>query len=119
MSKILIIEEDIAVRTLIVEWLTLDGYDACQAADEVGDRNTVKLVIVNVPDLMTRGVKILQYVRMNHPEASLIVLSTQLSRSMASESDLACRLMVSHLVAKPFTRSELLYAVVAAIGRPS
>ena len=77
---------------------------------------SVELVIVNLRDLRTSGVHAARAIRSRFPEAAMIVVSTQLSRSLPGESPLARALGANCLIAKPLNRDELLAAVVSAIG---
>lgn len=117
MPTIVVIEEDMAMRALICEWLAGEGYrvrglPAARAPREAG----VDLVIVNVLNLRAQGADTVRQVQAMYPGAALIGISTQLGRSLSSDSDPARALGVSRLVAKPCTRDELLGAVTAAIG---
>jgi DNA-binding response OmpR family regulator len=125
MLRILLIEDDLAMRALVCEWLDAEGYDVrCAARAEAVAEAVVEavvdegcgLVIVNILDFRAQGASTLRKVRSMVPDAALIVLSTQLSRSLASDSELARELRVSRLVAKPFSRAELLDAVAEAVG---
>jgi len=122
MSKILLIEEDTAMQMLVREWLSAEGYEVRVpvpgrvAANDEFDRE-LDLVIVNVLNLRAQGAAVLKDIQAVYPGSALIGLSTQLGRSLDRDSDVARQLGVSHLVAKPFSRSELIDAVVGVIGR--
>ena len=119
MLSIVVIDDDMAMRTLICEWLTAEGYRvrSLAAADgrSAGDAD---LVIVNVLDLRSRGTQTLREVQAMYPQSALIGMSTQLGRSLSGDSALARSLGVRRLVAKPFGRDEMLASVIATIGMP-
>jgi CheY-like chemotaxis protein len=115
MLKIVVIEEDIAMRALFCEWLDAAGHQV--VGTEVRTRAVapgIERVIVDLPNLPTQGAQAVRHVRSIYPEARIIGSSTQLSRSLPGDSAQARALAVSGLVAKPCTREELLAAVIAA-----
>lgn len=117
MSTVVVIEEDAAMRTLFCEWLSTEGYRVCGCAgpDAVRD-DTADLVVVDLLDLPNRGADTVREVKKLYPRAALIGVSTQLSRTLASESTQARSIGVSRLVPKPCTRRELVGAVAEVIG---
>ncbi|WP_158100931.1 response regulator [Variovorax sp. JS1663] len=122
MQTIVVIEEDSAMRTLICEWLLGEGYAvSTRRANEAmpaGHDNDVGLVIVDLPNLRSRGAETIRTVRARYPHSALIGLSAQLGRSMPGDSDAARALGLPRLVAKPCGRGELLDAVSESMGMP-
>jgi len=117
MGTIVVIDDDVAMRTLICEWLAAEGYRVRGlAAPDGGDAD---LVIVNLLNLRAQGPQAMHEVRASYPRSALIGMSTQLARSLEGDSSLARALGVSRLVAKPFARDELLAAVAATAGVPN
>ena len=119
MSKIIVIEEDSAMRMLISEWLTGEGHDvrSLPRHDATPD-DTVELVILDLPHPRAPGTGTAQAVEAVHaayPHSSVIGISTRLGRSLGGDSDVARALGVNRLLAKPCTREELLGAVAAAL----
>ena len=120
MPTIVVIEEDMAMRALICEWLADEGYrvrglpsaSPARAPGEAG----IDLVIVNILNLRAHAADTVRRVQAMYPDAALIAISTQLGRSLSSDSDPARELGVSRLIAKPCTRDELLGAVAGTIG---
>ena len=106
------------MRTLICEWLLDQGYavQGLSVRSLPAQRARADLVIVDVPYFRARGADTVRAVRARYPNAALIGLSTQLGRSLRSDSGAARGLGLSRLVAKPCTREELLDAVADAIG---
>ena len=116
MGTIVVIDDDVAMRTLICEWLAAEGYPVRGLA--AADGGDADLVIVNLLNLRALGPQAVCEVRANSPRSVLIGMSTQLARSLESDSSLARSLGVGRLMAKPFARDELLTAVAATIGVP-
>lgn len=118
MSTIVVIEEDTAMRTLICEWLEAAGYrvQGWSARALTAAAAGIDLVVVDLPNLPMQGAATVQQVHANYPGARVIGLSTQLSRTLAADSELTRALGIGGLVTKPCTRDELLMMVVSRIG---
>jgi CheY-like chemotaxis protein len=117
MLTIVVIEQDIAMRTLVCEWLEAEGYRVRgRSAGASAVVSGVDLVIVDLLNLPTQGAEAVRQVKSTYPGAMLIGISTQLSRTLGADSPQARALAISGLVTKPCTRNELLAAVVDAIG---
>ena len=123
MLSVVVIDDDMAMRTLICEWLMAEGYRvrglaAVEGRSGNGGNADVDLVIVNVLNLRSHGAQTLRDVQAAYPRSALIGMSTQLGRSLPSDSALARSMGVRRLVAKPLARDEMLAGVVATIGLP-
>ena len=117
MSTIAVIESDLAMRTLICEWLVADGHRTqARATATIGQPCQADVAIVGISDLRSGGGQTLSEVRRWCPDSAIIGLSAQLARSLPADSALVRALGVSRLIAKPCTRDEVLAAVAAAIG---
>ena len=116
MSKIMVIEEDHAMRTLISEWLAAEGHEVISMSRPGGARGgpVVDLVILDLPQLRSHGSEITQVVKevgLAYPSASVIGISTRLGRSLDARSGAARAFGVDRVLAKPCSRDELLGAV--------
>jgi CheY-like chemotaxis protein len=117
MLTIEVIEDDVAMRTLISEWLHAEGYRVRAESHIVDERRTdVDLVVVNLGNLHLDGIETVRRVRRTYANAALIGVSTQVSRTLAVDSEQAQTLGLARLVSKPCRSSELLGAVMDAIG---
>lgn len=117
MLTIVVIEEDIAMRTLFCEWLEAEGYGVRGRSERAPAVETgIDLVILDLLNLPTQGAEAVRQARNTYPGAMLMGISTQLSRMLPADSPQARSLGVRGLVAKPCTRDELLAAVACAIG---
>jgi DNA-binding NtrC family response regulator len=117
MSSIVIIEEDDLMRGLLTEWLTGAGYAVRErslraAPDEAG----AVLVIVNLYMPRQAGVDVVRAVQLAHPGIPVIAISAQFRPGLAGSWWAARALGARKLIAKPFTREDLLEAVHGVIG---
>jgi len=117
MSNIVIIEEDDLMRGLLHEWLTAAGYAVRKQGlhePPAGDRTD--LVIVNLHMPRQSGVEVVRAVQQSHPGTPVIAISARFRPGLDRSSWAALALGVRQLIAKPFTREDLLEAVRAVIG---
>ncbi len=100
---IVIIEEDKLMRELLVEWLSAEGYSVRAAAPGGAQvRDTADAVIVDVYMPRHEGANRLRAVKAAYPE----------TRSCTAAATLGVR----QVIAKPFTRRDLLAAVHSVVG---
>lgn len=124
MSKIMVIEEDSAMRVLISEWLAGEGHEVRSlprhdtASHTVHDA-AVDLVILDLSHLRLRSAETARALKAVHDaflHATVIGISTQLGRSLSHDSDVAHALGLNRLLSKPCTRDELVGAVATALA---
>jgi CheY-like chemotaxis protein len=116
-SGIVIIEEDKLMRELLVEWLSAEGYSVRTTAPgdaQVPDRG--ELVIVDVYMPRHEGANRLRAVKAAYPETPLIAISGQFRPGLFGSCSAAATLGVRQVIAKPFTRRDLIAAVHGVIG---
>ena len=117
MSRIVVIEKDDLLRGLLKEWLSAEGYAVRErrlhepAAAEVAD-----LVIVDLYMPRHEGREIVRAVKHAHPGAAVIAVSARFSRGLTGSWRAAHALGADQLIAKPFTRAELLHIVRTVMG---
>jgi DNA-binding NtrC family response regulator len=118
MLKVVVIEEDIAMRALFGEWLAGEGYEVRALptvdASRGGDDLSAEMVIVDLVNLRSQGAQAIHAVHGRFPGAMVIGMSTQVGRSLAANSETLRGLGLVRLLAKPCEREELLEAVAAA-----
>jgi len=118
--SLIVIDADDAMRALVHEWFAGAGYRvAARAAPGLQGDADVRLVVVDLRDLATRGAATVSRVKKLFPAAAVLGLSTQVSRpsSAALRESLAPGLAA--LYPKPCTRGELLAAAGAALRGPA
>jgi CheY-like chemotaxis protein len=116
-SGIVIIEEDKLMRELLAEWLSAEGYSVSAAAPDVAQvPHDADLVIVDVYMPRREGASRLRAVKAVYPETPLIAISGQFRSGLAGACTAANALGVRTVIAKPFTRRDLIAAVHGVIG---
>ena len=116
-SGIVIIEEDKLMRELLVEWLSAEGYTVRAAAPgdaQVPDKADLAIVDVYMP--RHEGANRLRAVKAAYPETPLIAISGQFRSGLFGSCTAAATLGVRQVIAKPFTRRDLIAAVHGVIG---
>lgn len=119
MPGIVIIEDDVLMRSLVAEWLTAEGYrlDALPR-DGVPTRGPAQLVIVDLYMPRHLGAERLRSARAAYPGTPIIAISAQFRAGVRCEGPAAHALGVDRVIAKPFDREALLHAVRSVIGPP-
>ena len=100
-----------------MEWLSAEGYSVRAAAP--GDAQApdkADLVIVDVYMPRHEGAKRLRAVKAAHPETPVIAISGQFRPGLVGPCTAAEALGVRQVIAKPFSRRDLLAAVRGVIG---
>jgi DNA-binding response OmpR family regulator len=111
-----IIEEDDLMRGLLTEWLSAAGYAVLGRSPNGSAAGPPDLVIVNLYMPRQAGVDAVRSVQQAHPGIPVIAISAQFRAGLDGSWWAARALGVRQLIAKPFTRSDLLRAVQAVIG---
>ena len=118
-QRIVVVEDDAAIRRGIVDALRFEGYQAVEAADgKVGMALALEvdceLVLLDLVLPGTPGLEILQAVRQSRPTLPVIILT-----AMGDEADRVrgLRLGADDYVVKPFSVSELMARVQAVLRR--
>ena len=114
-DTIVIFEPDDLMRELLEQWLRDAGY-AVHRIDDAADATgtPAKLVIADVPD--PGGAEALLARLRTTYDLPILALSTRFRRGLAGSGSAAQRLRVDKVLPKPFTRAELLSAVLETIA---
>jgi len=117
MSSIVIIDEDDLMRGLLNEWLTAAGYAVRERGlREVPAGESAELVIVDLYMPRQAGGDAVRAVQQAHPGIPVIAISAQFRAGLGDSGWAARALGVRRLIAKPFTREDLLSAVRELLG---
>jgi CheY-like chemotaxis protein len=118
MLTVEVIEDDLAMRALLLEWLADAGYRV-HVGDRAGTASTATfdVVVFDLPNLRVQGAEIIHDVQRRYAGAALVGLSTQVVEATAGGSRQARALGLDQLVPKPSSRQALLSAVARAIAR--
>jgi CheY-like chemotaxis protein len=117
MSAIVVIEEDTLMRGLLVEWLSAEGYAVrASASGDAPVADAADLVIVDVYMPRDKGAQRLGAIKAAHPQTPMIAISGQFRPGLAGPCTAADTLGVRQVIAKPFSRRDLLAAVRGVIG---
>jgi DNA-binding response OmpR family regulator len=117
MPTIIIMEADDLMRGLLNEWLSAEGYSVRgQRLHESPAPGRADLVILDLYMPRQNGADTVRAVQQSYPGTPVIAISAQFRSGLDSSWWAAQALGVRHLMAKPFTRDDLLAAVRALIG---
>lgn len=116
MLNVELIEDDPALRALLVEWLAGDGYRVRAGVGIRSAAGGIDAVVVDLPELPMQGAETIRNLKSLYAGAAVIGLSTQAGAASSGDSRQARALGLARLVAKPCSRRELLAAVAGAIG---
>ena len=121
MAKILVIDDDDTIRTLLCRMLERSGHDVLVAANgteasELFRKNPLDLIITDLfmPD--REGLEIIQELRKNHPQVKIIAISGGGSIGGTSFLDVARLIGASRTLEKPFGSQTLLGTVDEVLG---
>lgn len=121
MAKILVIDDDHNIRTLLCRMLERAGYEVLSAADgtqasELFRRHPLDLIITDLfmPD--REGMEIIQELRANHPRVKIIAISGGGSLGGTSFLDVARLIGATSTLAKPFGSEALLRTVAEVLN---
>jgi two-component system sensor histidine kinase/response regulator len=119
--RILVIEDEAILLKEVVRWLTLEGYETLGAAD---GQEGINLAFQHQPDLILcdialpyrDGYSVMLEIR-NNPQTQLIPFIYMTAMSSHDDIRKGMGLGADDYVTKPFTRTELLQAVEAVLGK--
>lgn len=116
-GRVLVVEPDALLRTLVAEWLGQVGIHAvfptggpCEATAKLGSIGAMVIDIPNPP----HADRVLQAWRRVFPRAAIIAASARFAARDEPDDAMAGRLAVTRVLAKPYSRRQL----YAALGVP-
>jgi DNA-binding response OmpR family regulator len=122
-EQILVIEDDFAVRELILQTLSRAGYQVIAAGDGVEGLNLFReknpaLVITDIVMPQKEGLQTIIELRQESPGVKVIAMSGGGRYCNADYLKLARKFGASRTVSKPFMREEMLTAVRELLAEP-
>ena len=121
MARILIAEDEDAVRSLIARALKQDGHDVMTASDGaqaldvlLRERGAFELLLTDVRMPVMDGIALAHAVARKHPAVTILLMTgyaDQRERAAGLES------LIMDIIAKPFAVAEIKFAIAAALGK--
>ena len=120
-KRILVVEPDDQILGLLERWLGEAGYAVVVDPSPgqlraVADGKAPDLVVIDVPEPLG-AVDTIDSIR-QRLASPILLLSARFRQGMGSSSSVAHQLGVRNVLPKPFTRDELLSAVVESLADP-
>src|SRR5262245_16385831 len=118
-KRILVVEDDPAIREVVLDAFSFDGYDTLAAGDhdtaiDLGVRSPCDLVLLDLVLPGGDGLDVLAELRMARPTLPVIILT---ARGREEDRVAGLRLGADDYVVKPFSIKELLARVEAVLRR--
>ena len=122
MAPILVIEDDMSLRRTLTRLLVDSGYDVAEAGNgRIGlQRMSERAADVVITDLIMpemEGIETIRLIRRQYPQAKIIAISGGGRNSADCYLQIAEKLGVKKVLAKPFTPWELLESIRLLLGR--
>jgi DNA-binding response OmpR family regulator len=121
MPKILLIDDDDQLRTMLKLVLTSSGYEVSEAcngneASRIYQQQYPDLVITDLLMPDKEGLELIMELRRNNKDIKIIAMSGGGRGGAVNYLEAAGKLGAQQTLAKPFSRQELLRAVRAVMG---
>ena len=108
MARILVVDDEVELRTLLRKVLTRRGHDVIEAENgsvaismvEQGEKLDVIITDIFMPD--TDGIEVLRHLRAKYPELKIVVMSGGGNRVSRGYLPAATALGADHVIEKPF-----------------
>lgn len=120
MARILIAEDEEAVRSLVARALTQDGHDVMTAADGAAaldvlarESGNVALLLSDIRMPVMDGIALAHATARQHPDITILLMTGYADQRERAHDIVA---VVHDVVSKPFSLTEIRYAVRRALA---
>ena len=123
MARLLVIDDDAAIRDGLSSLLRAEGHLVATAADGRAGllhlaEHPVDLVITDILMPQQDGIETILELRRNHPQVKIVAISAGSRLEKGDYLNMAGKLGANRTLAKPFSPQALLDAVSACLPRP-
>lgn len=120
MQQIVVVEQNAMMRSLLAEWLQAEGY-VVECADGQASLHArhPDLAIVDVHPPRAVAVEAIRTLQRAYPGVPIIAISGSFRSGVRADGAMACALGAQRVMAKPFTRQDLVAAVRATLHDPA
>ena len=113
MARILVVDDEVELRTLLRKILTRQGHDVIEAENgamaismvEQGENPDLIITDIFMPD--TDGIEVLRHLRAKYPDLKIVVMSGGGNRVSRGYLPAATALGANHVIEKPFDPSSV------------
>jgi DNA-binding NtrC family response regulator len=118
-SRVLVVDDEEALRYLLSTELAAEGYDVETAGDgdeaiEAIRQKDYDVVLLDIKMPRVDGFEVLRFIKQNKPEIKVIMLTAYADVKNAIE---ALKLGASDFVSKPYDLEDILTSINRALGR--
>jgi CheY-like chemotaxis protein len=120
-QRILVVDDEPQIRSMLREWLTRAGYDVSEASDgkeaiETLRKDLFDLVIADILMPEKDGLEVIMYLQRERPLTKCVAISAPSNRVFLQSAQL---LGATRVVEKPFTPADIEAAVRDALASSS
>ena len=121
MYDILVVDDDVLIRSLVADWLASAGYSVRDAEHGMAAlimlrAEPARLLITDMQMPCLDGQQTLTVLRREFPELPVIAMSGQFRSGLGLTGEMALQLGARKVLAKPFARVDLLDLVREVVG---
>ena len=121
-AKILIVDDEEALRFVLAEALAIEGYEVKTAADgdeaaSMAGKENFDLMMVDLIMPQKDGFQTIYSIRETFPEIRVIAMSGGAGTNCESFLRMAARVGAGQTLAKPFAKAEMLLAIESELSR--
>ena len=120
--RILVVDDEEAIRNSVAEILEYEGYEVVQAADGQQAIRSLEnlsfdLMLIDLIMPVTEGIETIRIVHKKYPDFKIIAMSGGGRVSPDNYLQIAAQFGANATIAKPFDREQLLEVILHTIGK--